>query len=136
MPYRTYRPGVVFVTTPSGHTDAYKVGDNLSQLKAEIYSKTGIPPHMQRLFHKNRAILHDEALSSVPSESNINLLLRVMGGGNFCDICYDNAVYTCPDCSNKMFCTDRCTKIHQHPNRQEHNHTLLTSSRENNTELT
>ena len=61
-----------------------------------------------------------------------------MESGNFCDICYDNAVYTCHDCCNKMFCTGCCTKIHQHPNRQEHNisYTLLTSSHENNTELT
>ena len=103
--------GIVFVTMPSGHTSAYSSG-KLSQLKAEIYGKTGIPPDIQRLFYKHKPIVDDEILKSVPNEANLNMQLGLKGGTNFCDVCYEKSVYACEACSGKTFCKECCTKIH------------------------
>lgn len=108
---------------PSGHTSAYRSG-TLSQLKSEIYQKTGIPPDIQ-MFYKQKAIVDDKILKSVPNEANLNMLLAVKGGTNYCDVCYEKSDYSCEDCSGKTFCKDCCTKIHRHPDRHDHVPQLL-----------
>ena len=78
-------------------------------------------------FIKNKPIIDDEALKGVPYEVNLNLLLEIKGGTNFCDVCYEQSLYACEDCSGKTFCKDCCMNIHRHPDRRDHAPYILSS---------
>ena len=48
---------------------------------------------------------------------------------NFCDVRYEQSLYSCRYCSGKTFCfcKDCCTKIHRHPDRRDHAPYLLST---------
>ena len=64
----------------------------LDNLKKKVYSKTGVPPQLQKLFYKNRLIKDLDSLKSVPNEANIVQVIAIVGDGNDCNVCFDKSV--------------------------------------------
>ena len=46
--------------------------------------------------------------------------MRIVGGTNECNICFDESNYFCSDCS-QFLCSDCCQRVHRHPSRSHHN---------------
>ena len=102
-------------------------------MKQKIHSRSGIPPHEQRLYCQQKFITCSSALHKVNHGGNISLNLKVKGGAGECDICYSLGEYICDQCNNQVTCKECCDRIHRHPNRVNHNPLLLieTSSKPN-----
>ena len=89
---RTY-----FITEPLGTPIVCTVNlnrkDVLDNLKKKVYSKTGVPPQLQKLFYKNRLIKDLDSLKSVPNEANIVQVIAIVGGGIECNVCFDKSQF-------------------------------------------
>ncbi len=87
-PRRTY-----FVVPPLGPPIVCSIKLNsvnsLYNLKKKVYSKTGIPPHLQHLFYSNQLIKDLDVLKTIPNEATIVQLICTVGGGNECNVCFD-----------------------------------------------
>ena len=115
---RTY-----FITEPLGTPIVCTVNLNrkniLDNLKKKVYSKTGVPPQLQKLFYKNRLINDSDSLKRVPHEANIVQIIAIVGGGNECNVCFDKSQLFCSDC-DQYLCFDCNERVHRHPKRSQH----------------
>ena len=75
-------------------------------MKQKIHSRSGIPPHEQRLFFQQNCITCGSALHEVNHGGNISLNLKVKGGAGECDICYSLGEYICDQCNNQVTCKE------------------------------
>ena len=114
----------MFVRNIVGTITAYNCSGELKCLKSCIYEKTGIPQDFQQLYFGNKLVTED-MVAIIPNGSNINVCVRLMGGGNSCEICYEKGEYQCYQCNGKMFRSDCCSRFHKHPDRSTYNPTIL-----------
>ena len=118
--------GTFFVQDQYGQVKLYYV-DGMKNLKLQVYAETGIPEECQRFLYNN-SLLTEENIIMIPNGSTIILSLALKGGGNNCEICFENGVYICKDCDGKILCGDCCKKFHKHPDRSSHDPELLQNS--------
>ena len=74
----------MFVRNIDGTDTAYNCSGELKCLKSCIYEKTGIPQDFQQLYFGNKLVTED-MVAIIPNGSNINVCVRLMGGGNSCE---------------------------------------------------
>ena len=119
----------IFVRSIDGKVTVYSNVGEVKQLKSHIYEKTGIPPEFQRLY-LGRKLLTDctDLVNDVLCDSNLNLFVNLRGGGNNCEICFENGEYQCIECDRKIICSDCCTKYHKHPSRSSHERIIVLNS--------
>lgn len=113
-----------FIRAPdSNATYSCYVGDNckISTLQSMITEKLGIPQCHQKLYSCGKHLSDDHQLVSLPSGSNIDLLIHLKGGGSNCEICYEAGEYRCEQCSQNILCKECCDRMHKHPSRTSHN---------------
>ena len=114
---------VLFVSSPdSNTTQPYYIDDNckLSTLQSMIREKLGIPPSHQKLYYQGKLLSNDNQLASLPTESNIQLLMHLKGGGSNCEICNEPGEYKCEQCFQNILCKECCNRMHKHPSRMSH----------------
>ena len=114
---------VLFVSPPdSSATHSYYIDDNckLSTLQSMIEERLGIPPSHQRLYTQGKLLSDDNQLASLHTESNIQLLMHLKGGGSNCEICNDTGEYKCEQCFQNILCKECCNRMHKHPSRMSH----------------
>ena len=90
----------------------------MSELKCEIYSKTGIPAHVQHLLYGRKKVGSEKVMHTLPDQSNITLNIKLLRGQNECEVCFGTEVY-CTDCEQYL-CNDCNYRVHRHPKRAHH----------------
>ena len=102
---------VLFVSSPdSNTTHPYYIDDNckLSTLQSMIREKLGISPSHQKLYNQGKLLSDDNQLASLPTESNIQLLMHLKGGGPNCEICNEPGEYKCEQRFQNILCKECC----------------------------
>lgn len=124
---REAKPKLVFVNLPGGKTLTVDLKSTctISNLSAVILASTGIPQAHQNLYSQNKLVSTDEDLIALEDGSNLVLSIKLKGGANQCDICYENGDFHCEQCQ-QTFCRDCCLRFHKHPNRVTHTPKLIT----------
>lgn len=104
-----------FIHSPSGRitTLQLRMPFLLSKLKSIIASKTGIPPNKQHLYSEGRLLHSNLCLLNLKEGANINLLFKIVGGGQNCDICKTTlGTMKCAECEGKLHCTQCSAQRH------------------------
>ena len=113
----------IFVRTVTGETLRMYIeaSSDLKVIKKAIQARLGVSCHVQQLYFGRKLLLDHQNVGMLPDEAHINLKYQLLGGpSNFCDICNDPGVYTCPQCNNQIICRECCNRLHKHPNRCSH----------------
>uniref|UniRef100_A0A4W5NCX3 ISG15 ubiquitin like modifier n=1 Tax=Hucho hucho TaxID=62062 RepID=A0A4W5NCX3_9TELE len=74
----------VFLKNEKGQTHTYDVvpGETVTQFKAKVQNKEGVPANQQRLIHEGRQLEDGQKLEyyDIRNQSTIHLTLRLRGG--------------------------------------------------------
>lgn len=101
-----------FIHLPSGKIVTVQMNrpTKLFTLKSIIEEKTGVPSNIQCLYSGGQLIHNEFCLQNLPEDTNIQLIFRIMGGGQNCVLC-KTAVGNLT-CEGKLYCSQCSTKIH------------------------
>ena len=66
----------------------------LDDLKKKVHGKTGVPPPQQQLYYGNKLLYAQDAMKTLSDQANLQLLFKLLGGANECEICFGKGIFS------------------------------------------